>query len=164
MGELRISGYLPGAIGRITELHATYYSERWGFDLNFEAEVSTELAEFLRRFDPTRDGFWVATLDGRIVGSIAIDGSNDPAAGARLRWFILAPECQGRGIGTQLLREAIEFCRSANIHRVYLWTFAGLDAARHLYEEFEFTLREERTDRDWGSTVTHQMFDLDLRA
>lgn len=162
MGEAEIAGYRPGAIGRITELHATYYHEHWGFDLAFEAEVATELAEFLGRFDAARDGLWLALVDGRIVGSIAIDGSQHPNTGARLRWFILAPRCQGRGIGRRLMREAMGFCRVVGIRRVYLWTFAGLDAARHLYEDFGFVLRGERSGSEWGRPVTHQMFDVIL--
>ena len=41
-----ISGYLPGAIGRITELHGTYYAKNWDLGLYFEAKVATELAAF----------------------------------------------------------------------------------------------------------------------
>jgi hypothetical protein len=66
-----IQGYIPEAIGQITELHATYYSKYWSLDLNFEAEVATELSEFLLRFDPTYDGIWLAVLGEEIVGAIA---------------------------------------------------------------------------------------------
>ncbi len=162
MGEVKLCGYIPGAIGRVTELHATYYNEHWGFDLNFESQVAMELSEFLIRFDEVYDGFWVATLDGLIVGSVAIDGSNSSTEGARLRWFITVPEYQGRGIGKALLWEAIKFCKRADLSPVYLWSFAGLDAARHLYEECGFTLCKEHKDNRWGNIVTHQMFKLEL--
>lgn len=161
--EVKFCGYLPGAIGKITELHATYYSKHWGLDLSFESQVATELSEFLLRFNKAHDGFWVATVDEKIVASVAIDGSSgNTDGGARLRWFIVAPECQGRGIGKVLLREAIAFCKRANFSRVYLWTFAGLNTARRLYEECGFTLCQEHSDAQWGNTLTHQMFQLDL--
>lgn len=35
------SGYIPGSIGRIAELHGTYYHDHWGFGLYFEAMVAT---------------------------------------------------------------------------------------------------------------------------
>lgn len=162
MGELKLCGYIPGAIGRVTELHATYYNEHWRFDLNFESQVAMELSEFLIRFDEAYDGFWVAILDGKIVGSVAIDGSTGSTEGARLRWFIIAPECQGRGIGKALMREALDFCKRADFSRVYLWTFTGLNAARHLYEKCGFTLCKEHEDNQWGNTVTHQMFELEF--
>jgi len=163
MKDVKLSGYVPGAIGRVAELHGRYYHEHWGFGLYFESKVATELSEFLCRFNEARDGFWVASNEERIVGSIAIDGINHDSKGAHLRWFIVAPENQGQGIGNILIKEAIEFCRKVEFGRVYLWTFAGLDAARHLYEKFGFRLSEQFEGNQWGKTVTEQMFELSLR-
>jgi len=160
--EVRISGYTPGAIGRIAELHARYYHEHWGFGLFFESKVATELSEFLSRFDAGRDEFWVARIKEKIVGSIAIDGVHADSKGAHLRWFIVSPENQGQGIGNMLMEEAIQFCRKAQFNRIYLWTFAGLDAARHVYEKFGFKLCEQREGTQWGKRVEEQMFELRL--
>jgi GNAT superfamily N-acetyltransferase len=96
------------------------------------------------------------------VGAIAIDGANHDSQGAHLRWFIVAPENQGHGIGKILLKEAIEFCRKKKFGRVYLWTFSGLDPARHLYERSGFKLCEEHEGNQWGRTVTEQRFELIL--
>ena len=162
MTGVKLSGYIPGAIGRVAELHGRYYHEYWGFDLFFESKVATELSEFLCRFNEARDGFWVVSVEGSIIGSIAIDGLNYDSKGAHLRWFIVTPENQGQGIGKALIKEAIEFCRRAKFNRVYLWTFAGLDAARHLYEKWGFRLCEQREGKQWGKTVTEQMFEVIL--
>ncbi len=163
MGEVELSGYVPGAIGRIAELHGTYYHKHWGFDLFFESRVATELSEFLRRFNEARDGFWVAIVEGKIVGAIAIDGINHDSKGAHLRWFIVAPENQGQGIGKTLLQKAVDFCRKKKFRRVYLWTFAGLDPARQLYEKYGFRLCEEFEGNQWGKTVIEQRFELTLQ-
>jgi GNAT superfamily N-acetyltransferase len=162
MKEVTLSSYIPGAIGRIAELHGTYYYKHWGFHLFFESKVAIELSEFLRRFNESRDGFWVASVEDRIVGSIAIDGVYQDSQGAHLRWFIIAPENQGHGIGNRLLKEAVEFCQEKKYGRIYLWTFAGLDPARHLYEKFGFRLREEHEGEQWGKAVTEQKFELVL--
>jgi len=162
MRDVELSGYIPGAIGRIAELHGTYYYKHWGFDLFFESKVAIELSEFLRRLHEVHDAFWVASVGEKIVGAIAIDGANHNSKGAHLRWFIVAPENQGHGIGKTLLKEAIKFCRKKKFGRVYLWTFAGLDPARHLYERFGFKLCEEREGNQWGRTVTEQRFELIL--
>jgi GNAT superfamily N-acetyltransferase len=162
MSGVRLSGYIPGAIGRIAELHGTYYYKRWGFHLFFESKVATELSEFLRRFNEEHDGFWVASVEEKIVGSIAIDGVNHDSQGAHLRWFIVALQSQGHGVGKMLLEEAVEFCRRKEFGRIYLWTFAGLDPARHLYEKFGFKLCEEREGNQWGRIVTEQRFELIL--
>jgi GNAT superfamily N-acetyltransferase len=156
------SGYVPGAIGKITELHATYYSQKWNFGLYFESKVATGLSEFLNRFDANRDGFWLAKLDGEIVGSIVIDGIKADSDGAHLRWFIVSTELASQGIGGLLIREALEFCRKSGYPRVYLWTFQGLDPARHLYEKHGFRICKEHEDTQWGVTVLEQMFELRL--
>jgi len=158
-----LSGYVPGAIGRIVELHAAYYHKHWGFGLFFECKVATELSEFLRRLEEGRDEFWVARVGGEIAGAVAIDGVNAKTKGAHLRWFIVAPEYQGKGVGERLLKEAIAFCKKMNFPRVYLWTFEGLHAARHLYEKFGFSLCEQQEGKQWGKTVTEQRFELVVR-
>lgn len=162
MSDVQLTGYFPGAVGKITELHATYYHENWGFDVSFETQVGKELSEFIGGFYKNRDGFWVATVAGDLAGSIAIDGQEAEKHGARVRWFIVDPRFQGHGIGTELLKEAIDFCRAAGHHKVYLWTFKGLESARLLYERAGFQLREEHDVNQWGRSITEQMFDISL--
>ena len=163
MNDVTFSGYIPGAIGRIVELHATYYHKHWGFGLFFESKVARDLSEFLGRRNEAQDGFWVAHIEGEMVGSIAIDGTHHGGKGAHLRWFIVAPERQGQGVGNRLLGEAITFCKDKEFCNVTLWTFAGLDAARHLYEKDGFKLCEQREGNQWGKKVAEQRFDLTFR-
>ncbi len=155
-----IDGYRPGAIGRVAELHATYYHRHWGFDLFFEAKVATGLSEFLGRLNPKRGGFWGAYDGDRLMGSIAIDGSENPGEGAHLRWFIVDPAAHGSGVGRALLDRALEFCREKEFPRVYLWTFAGLDAARRLYDQAGFKVCREVDNDQWGKIMREQMMEL----
>lgn len=155
-----IKGYVPGSIGRVTQLHGTYYHQYWNFSLLFEARVATELAEFLGRYDPQRDGFWIAMQGGRIEGSIAIDGLNAEYTGAHLRWFIMSDALRGEGIGKQLIDTAIGFCHGTGYQRVYLCTFEGLNAARHLYEKVGFRIVEQQKGSQWGTEVNEQRFEL----
>lgn len=157
-----IKGYLPGSIGRIVELHGTYYHEAWGFGLFFEAKVARELSEFLTRLDELRDGFWTVYKNNRIEGSIAIDGIKANTNGAHLRWFIIAPELRGLGLGHRLLQEAISFCKGKGYSSIYLWTFEGLHPARHLYEKFGFKLVWQSEGTQWGTRVIEQRFELYL--
>ncbi len=155
-------GYLPGCIGRISEIHGTYYHEHWGFGLYFEAKVATEISQFLQRYDAQRDGIWIATRDGRIEGSIVIDGTHGKSRGAHLRWFIVSGEMRAKGVGRELINKAIGFCRLKEYRIVYLWTFEGLDAARHLYEEAGFQLVRQQKGEQWGITVNEQYFELKI--
>lgn len=157
-----VRGYVPGSLGRVAELHGTYYHEHWGFGVFFEARVATGLAEFLGRYDVQRDGFWTASLEGRVEGSVTIDGSHADTEGAHLRWFIISDALRGRGIGNQLINDAIDWCRTRGYQQVYLWTFEGLNAARHLYEKAGFTLVEQYRGTQWGAEVNEQRFELRL--
>ncbi len=153
-------GYIPGSIGRIVELHARYYNKLVGFGLTFESKVARELSEFCEHYDGERDGLWLSLQDGKVEGSIAIDGSHADQDGAHLRWFIASDSVRGRGVGTALLTSAMEFCKSKHYERVYLWTFEGLDAARHLYEKFGFNLYRQQRGTQWGAEVNEQQFEF----
>jgi GNAT superfamily N-acetyltransferase len=159
--QIEIGGYCPGAIGRVAEMHAAYYHRHWGFGLFFEAKVATELAEFLSRVDEERDGFWTVRSGNRVEGSIAIDGMKAETEGAHLRWFIVSPEIQGSGWGRRLMSEAVAFCDRRACRRIFLWTFAGLDTARYLYEVFGFHLVSEAEGKRWGARVVEQRFERD---
>jgi len=152
-------GYMPGAIGRIVGLHGEYYGSNWGFGLFFEAKVAREMAAFLERYDDGRDGFWVAVADGSIEGSIAVDGITADAEGAHFHWFIVSERFRGHGVGNRLFSTAVEFCRRKQYRRAHLWTFEGLDPARHIYEKHGFTLVESSWGRQWGTGVTEQRFE-----
>jgi GNAT superfamily N-acetyltransferase len=144
--NIELTGYIPGALGRMTELHGIYYAAHWGLGLDFEARIATDLASFFTRFDPARDGVWFARANDQIVGGLLIDGADAQIAilGAKLRFFIVDPAYQGQGIGNRLLSEAITFCKDRGYKRVYLSTVAGLNAARHLYEKVGFRLSDEK--------------------
>jgi len=158
--RLEISaGYTPGAIGRITELHGTYYHRHSGFGLYFESKVAGELSEFLRRFDAARDGMWLALSDGRIEGSIIIDAGAADTESAHLRWFIVSDAIRGNGAGNRLISTALDFCRTRKYKKIYLWTFEGLSAARHLYEKHGFRLTRQQRGGQWGAEVNEQYFE-----
>ena len=151
-------GYVPGVIGRIVEMHARYYSKHWGFGKFFEAKVATELSEFINRLDDQRDGLWTVCSDKHVLGSIVIDGVKADTEGAHLRWYILSSQIKSKGMGSQLIEKAIQFCRSKQYNSVYLWTFKGLEAARHLYEKNGFKLIHEQKGSQWGTAVIEQKY------
>ncbi len=152
-------GYLPGCIGRITELHARFYAPHAGFGVYFESKVARELAVFCEGHDAGRDGLWLALLDGQVEGAIAIDGEHVDTEGAHLRWFITSEALRGSGAGTALLQAALAFCDARGYRQVDLRTFDGLHAARHLYEKHGFRLVQQQPGWQWGSEVLEQRFD-----
>jgi GNAT superfamily N-acetyltransferase len=155
-----ISDYVPGAIGWVVAEHGRYYAREWNLPAAFECRVAAELAALYDRHDE-RDGFWVARSGTELAGAIAIDGAGD-AQWARLRFFILSDAHRGKGVGNALMRAAMDFCRRAGHRNLYLTTFAGLDAARHLYEKFGFRLVSEHADSTWGQPLLEQRFEQAL--
>jgi GNAT superfamily N-acetyltransferase len=160
--DVTLRAYKSGDIGRITLSHAAYYQLNWKFDASFEAERAKELADFISAFDKKSDSLWVAEHEGDFTGSIAIDGKHSESSDARLRWFIVEPEWQGKGIGQKLIEQALIFCRERGYKKIVLWTFAGLDPARIIYERAGFRLVEAAPQKKWGTNITEQKFELNL--
>ena len=149
-------GYLPGCIGDIASLHARYYAQASGFGVYFERKVATELAEFAEGLPAPGRNMWLYVDNGRTLASIVIDGDL-AARQAHLRWFIVDESLRGMGVGRALLARAMAYV-DERYDETYLWTFKGLDAARHLYEAAGFTLTQASEGRQWGSVVVEQRF------
>jgi GNAT superfamily N-acetyltransferase len=162
MGQTVIRGYYPGVVGLITQAHAVWYHTHWGFDASFEAQVGRELSDFIAGFDDARDGLWVAEQRAAFAGAVAVCGPRAAVYGARLRWFIVLPEFQGRGIGADLIARAVAFCREKNYPKIFLWTFQGLEAARAIYTRFGFRLNETHAVAQWGQFIREEKFELVL--
>ncbi len=155
-----ILGAPPAGIGRLIELHGRWYARHWGLGPGFEAQVAEGLGDFARHLPHPDSGLWVAVQGGQVMGGIVIDGRAAPDA--RLRWFILDEPARG-GTGRRLLDHALDFCRGRGFASVWLTTFAGLDAARRLYESAGFALEHEAPDTGYGAPVRGQRFRLVLR-
>lgn len=159
---ITVTGYQPGIIGRVTELHALYYSLEWNFGSIFETKVATELSSFISRYDESKDCIWSLIIDGTLEGSITIDSSSEDSNIAHLRWFIVSDKIKGIGAGKHLMSKAIDFCNLLSFNKVYLWTFQGLEPAKYLYQKFGFKLVEELNGSQWGTTVTEQKYELKI--
>ena len=145
-----------------TEMHGSFYAREHHFGSFFENKVAAGLAEFSGRLDNPGNQIWLAMLNGRIVGSVAIDGEDLGNNGAPLRWFILDEGCRGSGVSRKLIAEAMKFCDERAFSAVQLYTFNKLAAARCLYESFGFELSKEWQGDQWGSTITEQQFMLQI--
>jgi N-acetylglutamate synthase-like GNAT family acetyltransferase len=149
-----------GDIGWVIHRHGVVYAREHGWDPSFEAYVAKTMVGFGLRHDPERERLWLAELDGRTVGSIAIVSAEDDAA--QLRWFLVEPECRGMGVGRRLIDEALSFCRATGRRRVFLLTVAGLEAAAHLYAKAGFRLVSSVPAHHWGADVVDERWELDL--
>ncbi|MER5206841.1 GNAT family N-acetyltransferase [Streptomyces sp. NPDC002825] len=115
------------------------------------AEVMREDLARLGRYDEhrvrqrLRDGFSpahtsVIELDGALAGCVTVRPHED-GEGLYLEHFYLAPETQGRGIGTAVLRRLLDRADAAGVP-VRLVVLQG-SAARRLYEREGFAFESE---------------------
>ncbi|MEZ5932825.1 MAG: GNAT family N-acetyltransferase [Alphaproteobacteria bacterium] len=153
-----LEGYRAGLIGEIVTMHAETYSRWAGFGSAFECTVARGLADFVTRLERPANGLWRAEREGRLLGSIAIDGEDLGDGSAHLRWFIVDPACRGAGLGQRLLEKALDFTDRSGATETRLWTLKGLEAARILYERAGFVLAKEYDGDQWGTPITEQIF------
>lgn len=143
--EVSIRSFAPGDVGYVAHLHGRLYKETYKFGRVYEYYVMKGLTEFMINTDG--GNLWIVEVNGEIVGSIAITKSSDTVA--QLRWFVLAESYQGMGIGKKLIETAINFCKEQGYQQIFLWTVSILDAARHLYQKYNFKLTEEKPNEEW---------------
>lgn len=151
-------GYRSGVIASVSQLHASFYSKHYGFGAVFERKVATEMSEFIGRIDNLGNATFSAYVGSELLGSVSLDGEDLGGGASHLRWFIVSPRAQGMGIGSLLISKAMAFVDNNAFDRTRLWTFKGLDAARHLYERHGFTLAHETPGAQWGTEVIEQEF------
>ncbi len=155
----------PGDLGAVVRLHGLLYAREYGFDPTFEAYVAGPLAQFVLRAAP-RERIWLAEQGGRLVGCVAIVAAEEEGVAAehggvaQLRWYLVDPAARGRGLGTLLLREAVDFARAQGYRRVILWTVSALVDAARLYRAAGFERVEERPGRHWGIDVVEEKYAL----
>lgn len=159
-----MSDYPPGLIGTVTALFGWTIADSHGVDWTLDAMIAEQQCDFFRRFDPLRDRVWVAMKNGWPQGALTIDGPRPEIRreAARLRFFILHPSLRGRGLGRQMMTEAMRFCRDQGYKRVFLTTLAGLDAAMQLYESHGFVRIAESRQPFHGSEFVEQTLECNL--
>lgn len=156
---ITIREYKPGDCGYIAYRHGVLYAQEHGFDQVFEKYVLQSLLTYLE--NPAGGKIFVAEYCGTIVGFIGIVTTGE--ASAQLRWFLIEPGFRGVGAGRKLLSAAMDYCHSQQYRHVFLWTFKGLDAACHLYEQYGFTLTEEKENHTWKKQLREQRWDITLQ-
>lgn len=152
-----VSEYYPGAVRDVVGLHIEYYAQDWGFGLPFETKVAAELSAFLQRYNPDHHLFVTLRKDGQLIGTVSVDG--DDPDGAHLRWFVMSDRSRGMGLGNLLMQVTLDFCSHIGVQKAWFTTFAGLDAARHLYEKYKFQMVSETPNDQWDGGVTERRYE-----
>ncbi len=108
------------------------------FAVPVTAEDQPDLRAVADVYQSGTGGFWVAEMEGRIVGTIGLIGFGN-GEGA-LRKMFVAADVRGReqGVAARLLDTLLEHCRAKGIAGITLGTVAKLQAAIRFYEKNGF--------------------------
>jgi GNAT superfamily N-acetyltransferase len=145
-----------GDIGYVIYLHGKLYAQEYGYGLSFESYVAEGLAEFYKQYDPSREGIWICEHENKIIGCLLLMSRGN--ATAQLRYYLLAPEYRGIGLGKKLMTLFTEFLQTQGYNSCYLWTTSELPAAANLYKKFGFVLVEEKPSAAFGKPVVEQKY------
>ena len=149
----------PADLAAVVALHRECYAAEWGFDARFATHVAGPLSAFAATGSP-RERLWLAEARGGLVGCVAIVAATPETA--QLRWFLVASDARGGGLGRRLLDAALDFSRDQGYRRVMLWTVDLLGAAAHLYRAAGFRLVEGRPGSPWGVPLVEERYEMDL--
>ncbi|MDQ3234170.1 MAG: GNAT family N-acetyltransferase [Pseudobdellovibrionaceae bacterium] len=124
------------------------------FGLNREgfAFVDTELDSLFENYQAPRAAYFVAEVDGKIVGGAGFGPLlGGDASTAELKKMYLLPEARGLGFGRALMDQLLPLVKAAGYTRLYLETIPEMKDAIRVYEKYNF----KRLDRPLGDTGHH---------
>jgi molybdenum cofactor guanylyltransferase len=121
------------------------------FGFTADPELDPDLA------DPhaVYDAVWVAMLDGRVVGSVAL--RRLAPREVELKRMYLRSDARGRGTGRRLLQIALLWAREHRIERIVLDTTEAMAAARRLYEAHGFVRVAEASPRQGQERMLYEL-------
>jgi N-acetylglutamate synthase-like GNAT family acetyltransferase len=133
---VEIVSHSASLASRVVELILAIQRDEFGF--NIGAEDQPDLLDVANFYQTGAGNFWVALLDGDVVGTIALRdiGKNQ---GALRKMFVKATH-RGKehGIAARLLERLVLSATGAQVRDVYLGTTEKFVAAHRFYERNGF--------------------------
>ena len=90
---------------------------------------------------------WVAEANKELIGAIWLqlvekvpNPRDEPEYHRYITNFYIEEAARGKGIGSRLLREALDWCQAREVHAVILWP---TERSRSLYERNGFAMRDD---------------------
>ena len=150
----------PGDLGWILYQHGVRYAADKGYDLDFEKDIAESMILFIEEFRRGHAGIWIAEQEKQIVGSIAVIPISETEAA--IRWILVVPDFQGKGIGSKLMDMALNFCKCNDFSSVHCCQVASDSPGIALYESKGFRLVSECMVDQWGQSWSSRHYTLRL--
>ncbi|WP_106531195.1 GNAT family N-acetyltransferase [Chitinophaga niastensis] len=108
------------------------------FNVPITLEDQPDLLDIEANYHQTGGGFWGASVDDELVGTIALIATGHQAGAIRKMFVKKAFRGKELGLAQQLLETLIAYCKSVQITDLYLGTVTKLQAAMRFYERNNF--------------------------
>ncbi len=134
---MEVVPFQPGFASDVGELIVGIQRDEFAIDIT--ADQQPDLQDIPGFYQARSGNFWVASADGRIVGTIALlDIGSQQAA---LRKLFVHRDFRGPALGTaqRLLGTLLGWARDREIREIFLGTTAKFLAAQRFYEKSGFT-------------------------
>ena len=151
---------LPGDLSFLISSHTEFYNRELGYTEKFEYYVAKSAVEFYETYAPERSRIWIVEdEEGQRLASLVLQ---DRGLAAQLRYFLILPEFQGKGLGKKLLNQFMAYAQEKEYRSSYLWTTEEQEVAVGLYESFGYRLVEERPSSSFGKPLIERKYELEL--
>ena len=123
-------------ISAIADVIVPIQREEFGIDITYEQQP--DLVDIKTFYQTGNGGFWVAGIDGDIVGTVVLkDIGQEQVA---LRKMFVKPKYRGKahGVAQALLEHVIAQAKDNGIREIYLGTTPQFLAAHRFYEKNGF--------------------------
>ncbi len=113
-------------------------------DMDNGKVLSIKQAEaiFIKISDYPNYKIFIAIDEGKIVGTFALaimdNLANMGAASGLIEDVVVKTDWQGRGIGKQMMKYAVEYCKKYECYKVALSSNLKREKAHHFYESLGF--------------------------
>ncbi len=129
----------PGDLGALIRLQVLLRLEAGG-PAETEGLLALELAQFQLRTLP-QERIWLAEKEGQLRGSLGLVQVS--ATQGELKWWGLHVDERRKGLGTQLLKEALAFAQQGGLESVQIDVPHPGGAAQRTLQQHGFELMEE---------------------
>ena len=149
-----------GDLPFVIQAHSDLYQKEYNYGKTFDYYVIKGVAEFYEVYTPEKSCVWVCEHAGKRIGFLSL---MERGIEAQLRYFFLAKNYRGIGLGSHLMRLFMAFLKEKNYTACYLWTTTEQLAAAELYKKFGFQWVEDMpSNSTFDRPVIEQKYELIL--
>lgn len=135
--NLRVEPYSAQHRSAVTELILTIQNDEYSIPVT--AQQQPDLGDIENFYQRDNGGFWLALVDNRVVGTIALKDIGNRQAALRKMFVAAAYRGKPYGTGQALLNTLLASARERGVSDIFLGTTAQFLAAHRFYEKNGFS-------------------------